>query len=67
MQNRKQKLLDFNYKFDDLNSQILIKRYFEDKKLFAIAEELNCLEGTVYKKHSELVKLIQFVDSNFVN
>lgn len=60
--NRKDKLLAFIYKFDDVDSQILIKKYVEGKKLFVIAEELNCSESTVYKKHSELIKLIKFVD-----
>lgn len=59
---RKQKLIDFIYKFDDLDSKILIKKYVEGKKLFDVAEELNCSESTVYKKHSELVRLIKFVD-----
>lgn len=64
LNSRKQKLLDFIYKFDDLDSQILIKKYIEEKKLNVIAEEMNYSESYIYQKHSELVKLIKFVDSN---
>lgn len=59
---RKQKLLDFIYKFDDLDSQILIKKYIEGEKLFAIAEALNCSESTIYKRHANIIKTIKFID-----
>ncbi|MFW7433182.1 DUF1492 domain-containing protein [Vagococcus carniphilus] len=62
LNSRKQKLLDFIYKFDDLDSQILIKKYIEGEKLFSIAEPLNCSESTVYKRHANIIKTIKFID-----
>ena len=62
LNSRKQKLLDFIYKFEDLDSQILIKKYIELENLFSIAEPLNCSESTVYKRHANIIKTIKFID-----
>lgn len=63
LQQRKQKLLDFIYKFDDLDSQILIKKYVEEKTLEQTAEELCYSYGHVQRIHSSLVKTIKFIDT----
>lgn len=59
---RKQKLLNFIYKFDDLDSQILIKKYIEGKKLNIIAEEIGYSEGYVYQLHASLIKTVNLID-----
>ncbi|MDT2747056.1 hypothetical protein [Vagococcus fluvialis] len=64
---RKQKLLDFIYKFDDLDSQILIKKYIEEKKLNMIAEEMNYSESYIYQKHSDLIKKIHLLEKLTLN
>lgn len=60
---RKQKLLDFIYKFDDLESLIFIKKYVEGKTLEVIAEELCYSYGHIQRIHSSLVKMIKFIDT----
>lgn len=60
---RKQKLIEFIYKFEDLESKILIKKYVEGKTLEMIAEELCYSYGHIQRLHSSLVKTIKFIDS----
>ncbi|MGX7014433.1 hypothetical protein [Vagococcus silagei] len=64
---RRQAILDFIYKFDDLESKILIKKYIENKKLFDIAEELNYSESYIYQKHSEIIKQIELIEKFTTN
>lgn len=62
LNSRKQKLLDFIYKFDDLESQILIKKYIEGKTLLKVSEELNYSYGHIKVIHSSVIKTVKFLD-----
>lgn len=55
-------LKDFIFKFNDLDSRILYKKYIEDKPLEEIAFELGYSYGHIKRCHAALVKLIKFID-----
>lgn len=59
---QRKKLKEFIFKFDDLDSRILYKRYIEQKTLEEIAYELGYSYGHIKRCHASLVKLIKFVD-----
>ncbi len=61
---RRKSLKDFIFRFDDLDSQILYKKYIEDKSLEEIAYEVGYSYSHIKKCHSRLVKTIRFVDIN---
>ena len=66
MNERKQKLLEFIYRFEDLESRILIKKMVVGKTLEIIAEELCYYYEHIQKLDSSLVKTIKFIDSKNV-
>ena len=57
-------LKDFIFKFNDLDSKILYKKYIEDKSLEDIAYEVGYSYGHIKRCHASLVKLIKFVDED---
>ena len=59
LKDHRETLVKFIESFDDLNSQILRKKYIENKSLYEISEELAYSYGYIRQCHSELVLKIK--------
>lgn len=65
LKRRKEELVNFIEKFDDLESQILIKKYIENESLEDIAEGLGYSYSHVRRLHANAIKAITIIDKMY--